>query len=387
MAKRDYYEVLGVERGTPDEEIKKVYRKLALKYHPDRNPGDKTAEEKFKELGEAYEVLSDPQKRAAYDQYGHAAFDPRARAGGASAWSGGGFGGFHDPFDIFREVFGAGSTGSIFEEIFGGEGRRDPSGAARGNDLRFDLEIGFEEAALGCEKEIPLTKNDVCESCRGSGAEHGSGTKTCGTCRGTGRVEQVMGGFMRVRQTCPRCEGSGRVIERPCRACRGAGRAEKTTKVSLRIPPGVDNGTRLRSAGNGESGLRGGPPGDLYVVLHVRPHDIFQRDGDDLLCEVPISFVQAALGAEIEVPTLNGSAHIKIPAGTQNGTTFRIRGGGVRNVQGYGQGDLHVRVLVEVPSRLNGAQRAKLEEFAALCDSNVNPRTKSFFERAKEFFR
>lgn len=383
MAKRDYYEVLGVSRDASAEDIKKAYRKLAVKLHPDKNPGDKTAEEKFKELGEAYEVLSDPDRRAAYDQYGHAAFDPRARAGAGRP---GGFGGFHDPFDIFREVFGGGGAG-IFDELFGAQARRDPSGAERGADLRYDLEITFEEAVKGCEKTITLTKPAPCEACHGSGAEAGSGRKTCPACGGRGSVEQVLGGFMRVRQTCPRCGGIGRVVERACRACQGTGQREKTSQVTVRIPPGVDTGTRLRSSGNGEPGRRGGPPGDLYVILHVQPHDIFQRDGDDLLCEVPISFPQAALGAELEVPTLDGAALIRIPPGTQTGTVFRLKGKGVRNVQGYGHGDLHVRVTVEVPTRLSNAQKAKLEEFAALCDANTNPRSKSFWERARDLFR
>lgn len=380
MAKRDYYEVLGVERQAGEEELKKAYRQLALKFHPDRNPGDKAAEEKFKEVGEAYDVLSDPQKRAAYDQYGHAAFDPRSRAASGGGWGGG----FHDPMDLFREMFGGG--GGLFEGLFGEGNRRDPSGAERGSDLRYDLELTFEEAALGCEKEVSVTREDACEKCRGTGAEQGSGVKTCATCGGRGQVEQVLGGFMRVRQGCPRCGGAGRVVEKPCRACRGSGRRPRTSTVKLRIPAGVDTGSRLRSAGNGESGLRGGPAGDLYVVLHVHPHDIFQRDGEDLLCEVPISFVQAALGAEIEVPTLDGAAHIKIPAGTQSGTVFRLKGRGMRRVQEYGSGDLHVRVLVEVPAKLSALQRGKLEEFAAACDPSVNPRTKSFFDRAREFF-
>jgi molecular chaperone DnaJ len=378
MAKRDYYEILGLERTASAEEVKKAYRQLAVKYHPDKNPGDKTAEEKFKELGEAYEALSDSQKRAAYDQYGHAAFDPRMRAGTGRG------GGFHDPFDIFREVFGGGGTGSIFDELFGG-GHRDPSGPQRGSDLRYDLEITFEEAVLGCEREITLTKLDSCEQCHGTGAEAGSTTKVCSQCGGRGQVISSRGIFS-IAQTCPRCEGRGRTLEKPCRSCRGAGRRERMSKIKLKIPAGVDTGARLRSVGNGEAGLRGGSAGDLYVVLHVKADEIFQRDGDDLLCEVPVSFVDAALGADIEVPTLTGKAQIRIPPGTQNGTVFRLKGKGVKNVEGYGLGDLHVRVHVEVPTHLNAAQRQKLQEFAELCDSNVNPLSKRFFERAKRFF-
>lgn len=380
MTKRDYYEVLGVGREVGEDELKKAYRKQALKYHPDKNPGDKTAEESFKELSEAYEVLSDPQKRAAYDQYGHAAFDPRTRGYGA-----GSAGGFHDPFEIFREVFGGGGAGSIFESLFGAE-QQDPSGAVRGSDLRYDQEISFEEAALGCEKEITLTKLENCETCGGNGAERGSGAKTCSTCGGRGQVVTSRGIFS-IAQTCPRCKGAGRVIEKPCRTCRGAGRKERTSKIQIRIPAGVDTGARLRSAHSGEAGVRGAPSGDLYVVLHVKPHELFQRDGDDLVCEVPISFVQAALGAELEVPTLAGKAEIRIPPGTQAGTLFRLKGRGIKNVQGYGCGDLHVRVSVEVPTRLNNVQRAKLQEFAESCDASVNPIGKSFFERAKNFFR
>ena len=374
MAKRDYYEVLGVEREADVEEIKKAYRKLAVKFHPDKNPGDKTAEEKFKEIGEAYEALSDPQRRAAYDRFGHSAFDPRMRGGGRS-------GGFHDPADIFREVFGG---SNIFEDLFGG-GRSDPTQPQRGADLRYDMEITFEEAANGCEKEISVTKNDRCEVCHGSGAEPGSKSRTCPTCGGRGQVLSSRGIFS-IAQTCPRCEGAGRVLEKPCKTCHGSGRREQTSKIKLRIPPGVDTGSRLRSSGNGEAGLRGGPQGDLYVVLHVKPHEIFQRDGDDLICDVPISFVQAALGAEIEVPTLNGKTQIKMPAGTQPGTTFRLKGKGIRNIQGFGIGDLHVRVHVEVPTHLNAAQKAKLMEFAESCDETVNPITQSFFEKAKKLF-
>src|SRR5499427_741891 len=373
MAKRDYYEVLGLEKNAGPDEIKKAYRKLAVQYHPDKNSGDKAAEEKFKELGAAYEVLSDPQKRAAYDQYGHAAFDKRAfgRAGG-----------FHDPFEIFREVFGG---GSIFEDLFGGS-RTDPTQPQRGDDLRYDLEIAFEEAAHGCEKEITVTKAERCEVCNGSGAEAGSRIRTCPTCGGRGQVISSRGIFS-IAQTCPHCQGAGRVVDKPCKTCKGGGRRERTSKIPLRIPAGVDTGSRLRSSGNGEAGFRGGPSGDLYVVLHVKPHEIFQRDGDDLLCEVPVSFVQAALGDEIPVPTLDGKSGIKIPAGTQPGTMFRLKGKGVKNIQGYGHGDLHVRINVEAPTHLSSAQRAKLEEYAQLCNGKESPLSQSFFEKAKKLFK
>lgn len=376
MAKRDYYEVLGVQKTASAEEIQKAYRKLAVKYHPDKNSGDKSSEEKFKELGEAYEVLSDPQKRAAYDQYGHAAFDPRMRAG-----RGGGFGDFHDPFEIFREVFGG---SSIFDDLFGGG--RSQTAPNRGADLRYDLQLTFEEAAKGCEKEIPVTKLESCENCNGSGREANSKVKNCPTCGGRGQVVTSRGIFS-FAQTCPRCEGAGRIIENPCKVCRGTGRREQPTKIKIKIPAGVDTGARLRSVGNGEAGLRGGPSGDLYVIIHVKEHEIFQRDGDDLLCEVPISFVQATLGADIEVPTLDGKALIKVPAGTQSNTMFRLRSKGIKNVHGYGHGDLLVRVVVEVPTQLNSAQRAKLQEFAELCDENVNPISKGFFAKAREFFK
>lgn len=374
MAKRDYYEVLGIEKNADPEEIKKAYRRMAVKYHPDKNPGDKSAEESFKEIGEAYEVLSDPRKRAAYNQYGHAAFDKRA----------GGFGpgSFHDPFEIFREVFGG---GSIFEELFGGA-RSDPSEPQRGSDLRYDMEITFEEAARGCEKEIAITKPEACDTCGGSGAEPGSHARVCSACGGRGQVLSSRGIFS-IAQTCPQCRGAGRVLERPCRACRGEGRKEHSSKIKLRIPAGVDTGSRLRSSGNGEAGWRGGSPGDLYVVLHVRSHEIFQRDGDDLLCEVPVSFIQAALGADIDVPTLDGKAVLHVPAGTQPGTMFRVKGKGIRNVQGYGTGDLHVRVSVEVPKHLTVAQKAKLQEFASLCTGTESPLSHTFFEKAKKLFQ
>lgn len=378
--KRDFYEVLGIGKGASDEEIKKAYRKLAVKFHPDKNPGDKAAEEKFKELGEAYAVLSDAQKRAAYDQHGHAAFDPRSRAGAGGFRPGAG--GF-DPSDIFSQAF---RGSDIFEEFFGGRSEeRDPSGPQRGEDLRYDLRITLEEAVNGCEREIKFSKPSKCEPCGGTGAEKGSKVVKCPQCNGRGRVVMTRGIFS-IQQGCPRCEGAGQVIEKPCRSCRGEGRVEASTTVRIRIPGGVDSGSRLRSVGNGAAGSRGGASGDLYVVLTVAPHDIFQRDGDDLLCEVPVSFVQAALGGEVDVPTLTGKARISVPAGTQTGTLFRLKGRGVKNLQDGSVGDLHVRVSVEVPTRLNAAQRGKLEEFGRLCDESVNPQAKSFFERAKEFF-
>jgi molecular chaperone DnaJ len=375
MAKRDYYEVLGVERQADEEEIKKAYRKLALKFHPDRNPNNKAAEESFKELSEAYEILSDAQSRAAYNQYGHAAFDSRNR----------GRSGFHEPADIFREVFGA---GSIFQDLFGGGsgGERASGGAQRGEDLRYDMELTFIEAAQGAEKEVSVTKLDACETCQGSGAEAGSVAKTCATCGGRGQVISSRGIFS-IAQTCPRCQGRGQVVDRPCRTCSGAGRREKTSRIKIKVPPGVDGGARLRSTGNGEAGVRGGPAGDLYIVLHVQRHEIFDRDGDDLICDLPISFTNAALGADVQAPSLNGRVEIDIPSGTQSGAVFRVKGKGIKNLQGYGHGDLLVRVHVEVPAKLNAAQRAKLEEFAKLCDENVHPLRKSFFDKARGLFR
>lgn len=375
--KRDPYEVLGVGRDADEDTIKKTYRKLAVKYHPDKNPGDSEAEDRFKELGEAYEILMDPQKRAAYDRYGHAAFGP----GGGF---GGGGGGFHDPFDLFREVFGSsGGGGGIFEQFFGG-GRGDSGG--RGSDLRYDLTITLEEAVAGADKEIEIRKLDACETCGGAGAQKGSRSVTCPVCRGRGQVVASRG-FFQVAQTCPNCSGTGQVIEKPCRACGGEGRSEKTSRVKLKIPPGVDEGARLRSSGGGEAGLRGAAAGDLYVVLHIREHKIFQRDGLDLHCQMPVPFWVAALGGEIKVPVIGGSsASVKVPAGTQSGTLFRVRGHGVPNLRGHSKGDLLVRVEVEVPTRLNGEQRKALEKFAELCGDENTPIHKSFTERLKEFF-
>jgi molecular chaperone DnaJ len=386
MTRRDYYEVLSVGREATPEELKRAYRKLALKYHPDKNPGDKEAEEKFKELGEAYEILSDQQKRATYDRFGHAAFGPGS-GGSATGHPGGGF---HDPFEIFRDVFG-GAGGGIFDDFldqaFGGGagGRRSRGGAQRGNDLRYDLEIGLEEAARGIEKEITFNKLDTCSECQGRGATDGSQAETCPTCHGQGQVAHSRG-FFTVASTCPRCNGAGQIVTNPCKRCGGEGRMQHRTKLKVRIPAGIDDGSRLRSSGNGEAGVRGGPAGDLYVVVRVHEHDIFSRHEDDLLCEVPINFPMAALGGEIEVPTLTGAARLKIPAGTQNGTLFRLRGKGMPNVHGHGHGDQHVRVMVEVPARLSRVQREKLEEFSALAHDDSYPQLKSFLDKAKRFF-
>lgn len=374
--KKGYYEVLGVSKTVETEEIKRAYRKLAVKYHPDKNPGDTEAEERFKELGEAYEILMDPEKRAAYDRYGHAAFQ-----------QGGGFsrgGGIHDPFDIFREVFGGEGTGGIFEQFFGG-GRTDKGGHQRGADLRYDMQISLEEAADGCDKEIEIRKLDTCDSCDGTGAQAGSHEVLCPMCQGQGQVIAARG-FFQIAQICPNCQGSGRMIDKPCRSCRGEGRTEKTSRIKLKIPAGIEDGARLRSSGGGEAGTRGAPPGDLYVVLHIREHHMFQRNGTDLYCEVPLAFATAVLGGEIQVPTLKNTVSLKIPTGTQNGTVFRIRGHGIPRLHGGGQGELHVKVQVEVPTSLNSEQRKKLEEFAELCGAHNMPIHRSFYEKLKDLF-
>jgi molecular chaperone DnaJ len=377
--KRDYYEVLEVGRHASEEEVKRAYRKLAVKFHPDKNPDDPHAEEKFKELGEAYDVLMDADKRAAYDRFGHAAF-----AQGTAGFGGG----FHDPFDIFREVFGGGGGigGGIFETFFGGGAGLHQEDRQRGSDLRYDMQITLEEAAFGVDKEIEVRKLDACDKCHGTGAEPGSRTIKCPTCGGRGQVVTSRG-FFHVSQTCPRCHGVGQVVEKPCRQCRGEGRVEKTSRIKLKIPAGIADGSRLRSARNGEAGIRGGPQGDLYVVVHVKEHEIFQREEDNLYCEVPIPFSIAALGGEVEVPTLEGKAHVKVPAGTQSGQIFKLRGKGIVHVSGRERGDLLARLMVEVPTRLNAEQRAKLEEFANLCGEENTPIRKTFFERAKDFFK
>lgn len=381
---RDYYEVLGVSRDASQPEIKKAYRKAAVKHHPDKNPDDPSAEEKFKELGQAYEALGDEDKRAAYDRYGHAAFQSGGNGGG-------GRGGFHDPMDIFSQVFGGGGGGgggSMFDDLFGGGGgrRRDTSGKKRGSDLRYDLEITLEEAAEGVEKELEIEKYANCSPCSGSGSKSGGGgAKPCTTCGGRGVVARQAGIFVQ-QTTCPECRGAGQVIANPCSNCNGEGRSQEPERVSIRIPAGVDDGTRLRSTGKGDAGLRGGPAGDLYVFLHLKDHDMFQRDADELYCDVPLPFSIAALGGELDVPTLTGSATIKVPAGTQGGTTFRLRDRGMPSLSSGRKGALNVEVQVEVPVKLSKDQKAKLEEFTKLIGEKNSPMQGSFFERAKRFF-
>ncbi len=387
--KRDFYEILEVSRDAAGSVIKKSYRKLAVKHHPDKNQGDAEAEVRFKEISEAYEILSDEDKRAAYDRYGHAAFSQGMGTGAAGR---GGFGGFHDPFDVFREVFGmagggGGGGSSIFEEFFGGGGRRrEAGGGHRGSDLRYDLQISLEEAAFGCEKEIEIRKQVGCEKCSGSGSSDGSAAKACPTCGGAGQVITSQG-FFQVSRTCPHCHGEGTVVSNPCRKCDGEGRVEGTSRVKLQIPAGINSDVRLRSSGNGDAGLKTGPAGDLYVVIHVKQHEIFEREDDDLYCEVPMSFAKAALGGELVVPTLEGKATVKVPTGTQGGTVFKLRGKGLRSLHSRGQGDLYVRAQVEVPTRLNADQKAKLHEFAESCDEENAPLIKTFLDKARRFFK
>jgi len=366
--KRDYYEILEVHRNASETEIKKAYRRLALKYHPDKNPGDKAAEEQFKELTEAYAVLSDAQKRAAFDQYGHAGVE------GAGGFSSGGFGG-----SPFEEVFG-----DIFGDIFGGGGRGRSRGR-RGDDLRYNLTISFEEAAFGYESKIEIPRHQPCEPCGGSGAKKGTSARTCSTCRGTGQV-RFQQGFFALTRPCSDCGGAGRIIEHPCPECRGSGRIRGKRSLSLRIPAGVETGSRLKLSGEGESGPQGGAPGDLYVVIEVRPHPIFQREGQEVICEVPISFSQAALGCELEVPTLDGKVKLKVPTGTQSGKVLKLTGKGIPVLQGYGRGDQLVVLRVETPTQLTARQKELLEEFARAGGEEFNPLGKSFFDKVKELF-
>src|SRR5690554_5971254 len=371
MAKRDYYEVLGVERGASEAELKKAYRRLAMKYHPDRNPDDKEAEEKFKEANEAYEILTDANKRAAYDQYGHSGVDPNMGAGA------GGFGG-----GSFSDIFG-----DVFGDVLGGGGR-GRSSVQRGSDLRYALELDLEEAVRGTTVAIKVRALVGCATCDGSGAKKGTKTTSCTTWGGHRQV-RMQQGFFSVRQTCPRCHGTGQMISDPCRDCHGQGRVEETKPQSVKVPPGVDNGDRIRLAGEGEAGVNGGPTGDLYVVVSVREHRIFQRDGKNLYCEVPINFVEAALGGELEVPTLDGRVKLKIPEGTRTGKLFRLRGKGVVPVRGGAPGDLLCRVVLETPVNLTKRQRELLSELRDTLQaegSNQTPRAKSWFEGVKNFF-
>ncbi|HTW88445.1 MAG TPA: molecular chaperone DnaJ [Candidatus Binataceae bacterium] len=367
--KRDYYEVLGVARGVSEEELKKAYRRLAIQCHPDRNPGNKEAEERFKELNEAYQVLSDPDRRSQYDRLGHAAFENHA---------GGGF----DFSQGFEEVFS-----DIFGDFFGAGRSRSRSHSRRGDDLRYDLEIDFHEAARGIEKSISFQRLATCESCSGSGARSGAaGVRTCPNCRGTGQV-RTQQGFFSIATTCGQCRGEGTIIADPCPKCQGQGRTRRAQSLVVRIPPGVDNGSRLKLRGEGEAGSSGGPGGDLYVVIHVREHELFARQGNDVVVEVPVSFPQAALGGEIEVPTLDGKVKIKVQAGTQSGKVMRLKGRGFPDLHGYGRGDELVKILVETPRRLSAQQRELLEEFAKASGEDVNhPMSKGFVDKIKQMF-
>ena len=371
--KKDYYKVLDVPKTATEADIKKAYRRLAMKYHPDRNPGDDEAEERFKEAKEACEVLTDAQKRAAYDQYGHAGVEAAAAGARGRASAADAFG------DIFGDVFG---------DIFGAARRGAHAQVFRGADLRYELELDLHEAVFGHTVEIEVPKLVECETCHGSGAAKGSNPQTCETCGGTGQV-RISQGFFQLQQTCPKCRGAGTIIRNPCDGCFGQGRVRRTRKLSVKIPPGVDSGDRIRLAGEGEAGRNGGPPGDLYVEVHVREHAIFERDGEHLSCEVPVSFATAALGGTVEVPTLNGNVALKIPVETQSGRVFRLRDKGVKPVRGGSRGDLFCRVVVETPVHLSGEQRElirKLEESLREDGTRHSPREKGFFEGVRRFF-
>lgn len=376
---RDYYEILGVSKDASQDEIKKAYRKLAVKYHPDKNPDDKEAEEKFKELSQAYEALSDPEKRQRYDRFGPDAFS------GAGARSGAG--GFHDPFDIFSQVFNGGG-GSIFEELFGsgGHSSKRHNGPVEGSDLRYDLEINFEDAVYGLKKEINIPRMETCATCKGHGTAPGSKKERCKHCGGAGQVSMSQG-FFQVRQPCPVCKGEGSIISNPCKSCSGTGRVRNTKKLKISIPPGVDTGSRLRVSNEGEGGVRGGNPGDLYVFIHVKPHEIFKREGSDIICRLPIDFPTAALGGEVEVPTVTGKTKIKIPAGSQNGKILRMKGKGMPSLRGSGRGDQLVSLVIEVPERLSKEQKELLKKYKEISTKSNYPRIEAFFNKAKSFFK
>jgi len=373
LAKRDYYEILGVDRGVSDDALKTAYRKLALQYHPDRNPDDPNAEERFKELSEAYAVLSDPEKRRAYDRFGHQGVGMGGPGAGAPDF--GDLGSFTDLFnDLFGDIFGA----------RGGPGGRRGRGH-RGADLRYNLEIDLQEVLDGSDAKLTIPKMRGCATCEGSGARPGTSRDTCSRCHGTGQVV-FQQGFFRISRPCDACQGAGEVIRDRCRDCRGTGRVESEQTITVRVPPGMDDGARLRLPGEGEAGLAGGPPGDLYVVVSVKPHPFFTRDGPDLLCEVPVPFVQAALGAEIEVPTLDAKVQVRLPEGTQSGKTIRLRGKGVPTLSNASRGDQLCRIFVEVPTQLTDRQRELLEQFAEESDTEVSPVTKGFLDKLKDLF-